>query len=43
MRKPYLDLSSNPSSMVITTTCDCYHCTGIEPGPINTYEEDYAL
>ncbi len=31
--------------MIITTTCDCFHCTGIvaEPEPINTYEEDYAL
>lgn len=32
-----------PSGMVITTTCDCYHCTGIEPEPINTHEEDFAL
>jgi len=32
------------STMVITTTCDCYHCTGIaSTDPINTYEEDFAL
>jgi len=32
------------STMVITTTCDCYYCTGITPAePINTYEEDFAL
>ncbi len=28
--------------MVVTTKCDCYHCTGIAE-PINTYEEDFAL
>ena len=30
--------------MVVTTTCDCMHCTGITPAePINTYAEDFAL
>ena len=28
--------------MVVTTKCDCYHCTGTSE-PINTYAEDYAL
>jgi len=30
------------ATMVITTNCDCYYCTGITP-PIEHPEDDWAL